>query len=144
MSRYPDVHPNDIDPETNRPYPGYSSPSLDTSFHDGEMDVDDDEPERACRICACTEERACMESKTDADWRGPCGWAAGDLCDNPDCIAEAAKTEGDEIDPMTGKPYPDDDACSNPRGHSWVIQEEDEIAGEGRSYCEHCGADGDA
>lgn len=79
MSRYDDVHPNDIDPETNRPYAGYSSPALDTSFHDGEMDVEDD-------------------------------------------------------------PQP----CSNPRGHSWVVQEGDEISGEGRSYCEWCGADGDA
>jgi hypothetical protein len=37
-----DIHPNDIDPETGRPYPGYSSPALDTSFHDGEMNVGDD------------------------------------------------------------------------------------------------------
>lgn len=36
-----DIHPNDLDPETGRPYAGYSSPSLDTSFHDGEMAVDD-------------------------------------------------------------------------------------------------------
>ena len=41
MSRYDDINPMDIDPETNRPYAGYSSPSLDTSFHDAEMDVDD-------------------------------------------------------------------------------------------------------
>jgi len=36
------IDPQDIDPETGRPYPNYSSPSLDTSFHDGEMDVDDE------------------------------------------------------------------------------------------------------
>jgi hypothetical protein len=42
---YSDIDPMDIDPETNRPYAGYSSASLDTSFHDGEMDVDDvDDP----------------------------------------------------------------------------------------------------
>lgn len=35
------IDPQDIDPDTGRPYPGYSSPSLDTSFHDAEMDVDD-------------------------------------------------------------------------------------------------------
>lgn len=29
MSRFPDVHPNDIDPETGAPYANYSSPSLD-------------------------------------------------------------------------------------------------------------------
>lgn len=34
-----DIDPSDIDPETGRPYPGYSSPALDTSFHDHEMDV---------------------------------------------------------------------------------------------------------
>lgn len=34
------IDPRDIDPETGRPYAGYSSPSLDTSFHDHEMDVD--------------------------------------------------------------------------------------------------------
>jgi len=32
---------DDIDPDTGRPYPGYSSPSLDTSFHDQEMAVED-------------------------------------------------------------------------------------------------------
>lgn len=35
-----DIDPQDIDPDTGRPYPGYSSPSLDTTFHDIEMDVD--------------------------------------------------------------------------------------------------------
>lgn len=39
--RYDDIDPRDIDPETGAPYAGYSSPALDTSFHDGEMDVDD-------------------------------------------------------------------------------------------------------
>jgi hypothetical protein len=37
---YGDVSPDDIDPSTNRPYRGYSSPSLDDSFHRGEMDID--------------------------------------------------------------------------------------------------------
>lgn len=40
---YLDIDPMDIDPETNRPYANYSSPSLDTSFHDHEMDVDEPE-----------------------------------------------------------------------------------------------------
>lgn len=43
MSRYDDIDPMDIDPETGRPYANYSSPSLDTSIHDHEMDVDDEE-----------------------------------------------------------------------------------------------------
>lgn len=32
--------------------------------------------------------------------------------------------------------------CTNPGGHSFVIEDTDH--GEGRSYCEWCGADGDA
>jgi hypothetical protein len=75
------IDPQDIDPDTGRPYPGYSSPALDTSFHDHEMDVDDD------------------------------------------------------------------DECTDPRGHHWVIEgaaDDYPGAGEGRCYCEHCGADGDA
>ena len=38
---YFDVNPMDIDPDTNRPYANYSAASLDTSFHDGEMDTDE-------------------------------------------------------------------------------------------------------
>lgn len=40
--RYDDIDPMDIDPDTGRPYSNYSSPSLDTSFHDGEMNVEQD------------------------------------------------------------------------------------------------------
>jgi hypothetical protein len=40
---YYDIDPRDIDPETNLPYANYSSPSLDTSFHDHEMDADEPE-----------------------------------------------------------------------------------------------------
>lgn len=36
MNRYSDIDPQDIDPDTGRPYSNYSSASLDTSFHDGE------------------------------------------------------------------------------------------------------------
>lgn len=38
--RYSDVDPRDLDPATGAPAAGYSSPSLDDSFHRGEMDVD--------------------------------------------------------------------------------------------------------
>ena len=41
MSRYDDIDPRDIDPDTGRPYANYSSPAIDTSFHDHEMAVDD-------------------------------------------------------------------------------------------------------
>ncbi len=40
--RYDDINPMDIDPDTGRPYSNYSSDSLDTSFHDAEMDVDEE------------------------------------------------------------------------------------------------------
>lgn len=42
MRRYSDIDPQDIDPEINRPYSNYSTSSLDTSFHDHEMEIDDD------------------------------------------------------------------------------------------------------
>lgn len=48
MGRYDDIDPGDIDPETGAPYAGYSSPALDTSFHDHEMAVDDG----PCWLCA--------------------------------------------------------------------------------------------
>lgn len=38
------IDPQDIDPETNRPYSNYSSPSLDDGgFHENEMDIDDED-----------------------------------------------------------------------------------------------------
>jgi hypothetical protein len=39
--RWPDIDPGDLD-ENGEPYEGYSSPSLDTSFHDHEMGRDRD------------------------------------------------------------------------------------------------------
>jgi len=39
---YLDIDPMNIDPDTGRPYAGYSSPSLDTSFHDHEMAGEDE------------------------------------------------------------------------------------------------------
>jgi hypothetical protein len=43
----------------------------------------------------------------------------------------------------------DPDACTDPGGHSWVYTgtayggDDPSYLGEGRCYCEHCGADGD-
>lgn len=40
--------------------------------------------------------------------------------------------------------------CTHPGGHSWAFTgtqyggDDDSYHGEGRCYCEHCGADGDA
>ena len=44
---YADIDPQDIDPDTGRPYSNYSSPSIDTTFHDIEMDVDDEDEDDA-------------------------------------------------------------------------------------------------
>lgn len=79
MARYDDIHPDHIDPETGAPYAGYSSPSLDTSFHDGELDDDD----------------------YDDSYPPP---------------------------------------CTSRGGHVWVCSDENEEI----SYCENCGADGNA
>jgi hypothetical protein len=46
--------------------------------------------------------------------------------------------------------YDDEPACSNPEGHEWVCSgtsyggDDERWMGEGRCYCLHCGADGDA
>lgn len=42
------IDPQDIDPDTGRQYPGYSDDAIDTSFHDHEMDVDDDDDGPRC------------------------------------------------------------------------------------------------
>lgn len=44
-------------------------------------------PERACRICGCTEPKACV---VDGQ---PCSWIEKDLCSNPKCVA-AVKGKG--------------------------------------------------
>jgi hypothetical protein len=42
------------------------------------------------------------------------------------------------------------DACTDPGGHKWAYTgtqyggDDESYHGEGRCYCEHCGADGDA
>ena len=45
--------------------------------------------------------------------------------------------------PVTDPEQQEGDDCSDPNGHSWVTADEDN-GGDGRSYCEHCLADGDA
>lgn len=46
MSRYPDIDPNDIDPDTGEPYPNYSSPSIEDRYVDYSDDFD--EPQDNC------------------------------------------------------------------------------------------------
>jgi hypothetical protein len=44
--------------------------------------------ERACRICGCTENNACITAA------GPCSWVQADLCSNPDCIKRVERRGG--------------------------------------------------
>lgn len=121
MPRYDDIDPQDIDPDTGRPYPGYSSPALDTSFHDHEMDVDDEE-EIVCEAVPGQPNHFRLN-------------AAG--------LRAIARARAEEA----GEP---DGSCSDPRGHKWAYTgsayggDDERWHGEGRCYCEHCGADGDA
>lgn len=52
---------------------------------------------------------------------------------------------GDELLPDD----PNDESCTHPEGHSWLYTgvayggDDESYHGEGRCYCEHCGADGD-
>lgn len=46
-------------------------------------------------------------------------------------------------DPCTLEEIEDEGACTNPAGHSFVCADVDN-GGDGRTYCEWCGADGDA
>lgn len=61
MNRYSDIDPMDIDPETGRPYSNYSSPSLDTSFHDGEMDTGESDPCPNGEHCCCGPGSTCCD-----------------------------------------------------------------------------------
>jgi hypothetical protein len=144
MGRYDDIDPSDIDPETNAPYAGYSSPALDTSFHDIEMDVED--PETASEIAlealrkwkcpSCGGRKVYLNRTRDGAEELPC-----EVCQesglHPYARAAVASIErleaGADDD---GYPPP----CTNRRGHSWVCQDDDEET----SYCEWCGADGNA
>jgi hypothetical protein len=51
-----------------------------------------------CRVCRCTEHRACLIETLGIDDPGkrPCGWAdhTRTLCDNPECITEAKRELG--------------------------------------------------
>lgn len=44
--------------------------------------------ERACRICGCTERRACLLEEGLGNLI-TCSWLEFDLCDNPECVAIA-------------------------------------------------------
>lgn len=65
MARYDDIHPDHIDPETNRPYAGYSSPALEP-FTDGERP---DRSERAWFRYVRQVERALGITNMDGDER---------------------------------------------------------------------------
>lgn len=141
MSRYPDVHPNDIDPETGAPYAGYSSPALDTSFHDHEMDVD--EPEWSAHV---GEDYAVVMRRDETTDGASIRVADGDLAERIAALlnADGGKQRIMSAHPMTAElmdsmDEDDDDRCTDPGGHVWPNVEEHE-----RCLCIHCGADGDA
>lgn len=54
-----------------------------------------------------------------------------------------------DVDGLPEQDEPDD-RCSNPGGHEWTYTgtqyggDDESFHGEGRCYCTHCGADGDA
>lgn len=108
-----DIDPQDIDPETNRPYAGYSSPALDTSFHDHEMDVED----------------KCSHGVVVSE---PCSSCQGDL------LLRGTQSPVPRMDDEDDDSYPPE--CTSRRGHVWVFRDDDEEI----SYCENCGADGNA
>lgn len=57
-----------------------------------------------CRVCGCTESTACIVPKEGGGIR-PCGWAAPELCDNPDCIKiERARLEAKVNDYLATAP----------------------------------------
>jgi hypothetical protein len=59
--------------------------------------------------------------------------------------ADDCRRIADAMENPPSDPNDEDDGmrCTNPGGHEFVIQEGDDIHGEGRSYCQWCGADGD-
>ena len=134
MGRYDDIDPMDIDPETNRPYAGYHSPALDTSFHDGEMDVDDEDD-----LEDMIDEA--ISDSLDVDWTSRDGAKAvlraleeaGFVVIKP-APAAAPLDDGDDEDDG----YPP--RCTNPGGHEYPR----DIEESERCLCVHCGADGDA
>lgn len=186
MARFDDIDPQDIDPDTGRPYPGYSSPAIDTSFHDHEMAVDDDPDDQVRELlkqwkCSCTEGFYLQRSRVDPRRHGGFGeWIVCSRCSGSGLDPRATKAlallprepetypngapmfsaDGtmlddkgnrsifDDID--EGPDGDDDDACTNPGGHKWAYTgtqyggDDERWQGEGRCYCEHCGADGDA
>jgi len=66
-----------------------------------------------------------------------------------DAFADGLTIEEYVQEVRTGRDEPDD-ACTDPSGHEWAYSgtayggDDDSYFGEGRCYCVHCGADGDA
>jgi hypothetical protein len=127
--RYDDIDPMDIDPDTGRPYSNYSSPALDTSLHDGEMGVDDEDTVLSdLRVFERALVAAYGEPQAGASMQSALG--ADAIARVRAAIKEREGAEDDDI-------YPG--LCTNPEGHEWPRVEESE-----RCLCVYCGADGDA
>lgn len=82
----------------------------------------------------------------EPDHSGPCHACARHLGDT------MARCPGCGYDGNLGRftDEPDENACTNPLGHSFYRTgtafggDDERWGGEGRSFCRHCGADGDA
>lgn len=60
---------------------------------------------RACRICGCTENRACVINDE------PCSWISADVCSNPVCDAAAHEQLAARIVFVTSNMPPPPDAA---------------------------------
>lgn len=128
MGRYDDINPMDMDPDTGRPYSNYSSPALDTSFHDHEMDV-------GARTAGDIERD--LSEIVEAV-------ATGSLWANHKHrfkeLEEELAAMGGANDDDEAIELDEEDRCTSPDGvHDWPRVEEHQ-----RCLCTYCGADGDA
>lgn len=148
MGRYDDIHPDDIDPDTGRPYPNYSSPALDTTFHDIEMDVEEPRADQVRALlmqwkCTCSGgfylhrgADLTVRARGFGEWR-LCKRCKGTGLD-PRATAALTLMPQEWWENYQDESYPPE--CTSRGGHVWVCDDTDEE----RTYCENCGADGNA
>ena len=106
MRRFDDIDPMNIDPETNQPYSNYSSPSLDTSFHDDEMDVGNEE-DGGWKVLGA------VKVENDYEDRGCDSYTYFTTCTHPisACVTDVAKWVGEIFPPSCC--HHEHDCCGN-------------------------------
>jgi hypothetical protein len=52
--------------------------------------------QRKCRICGCTEQRACLIENVFGELMG-CSWVKWDLCNNAKCVVAASIARAERI-----------------------------------------------